>query len=307
MADLIAPDWGDGLTSALMLPGRIESTVQDMDRGTDLYLDLLAKLLTRALYEDNDEILGLQNNWVKWSKKQRIGAAIAAVARRAHIEMALKRPYDAQARELGRDWPARAETMVGLRRLANARSCIESVLADKIPGDIIETGVWRGGTSIYMRGVLKAYGVTDRTVWCADSFQGLPPPSPGVFPADRESSLYTFDILAVSLEEVQRNFERYGMLDDQVRFLAGWFKDTLHKAPIEKLSILRLDGDLYESTIQAIDALYPLLSVGGYCIIDDYGCIEACHDAIHDYREAHGIHDEMIDVDGWCVYWRRAS
>jgi O-methyltransferase len=275
--------------------------------AVDLYLELLAKTLTRSLYEDNDEILGYQNYIGEPHWKQRLGGVIASAFRPAGIELVKKRPYDPQARELGRDWPVRAETMVGLRRLMNARHCIESVLNDRVPGDIIEAGVCRGGTAIYMRGVLKAYGVTDRTVWCADSFQGLPPPSPERYPPDANLHLEGYNFLAVDVDTVRRNFARYELLDDQVQFLIGWFKDTLPEAPIGQLAVLRLDGDLYESTVQALDALYPRLSVGGYCIIDDYGVIDACQQAVHDYRRSREITDEIMDVDGSGVYWQRTS
>ncbi len=159
--------------------------------------------------------------------------------------------------------------------------------------------------AIYMRGVLAAHAVADRTVWCADSFQGLPAPSPTEYPADKELHLEQFEYLSVGVEIVRRNFARYGLLDNQVQFLVGWFKDTLPTAPIKQLSILRLDGDLYESTSHALQNLYPKLTPGGYCIIDDYGNIDACKKAVEDYRRANGIADEICDVDGYCVYWRR--
>jgi O-methyltransferase len=210
---------------------------------------------------------------------------------------------------LGRtgDWPARAETMTGLKRLANARFCIESVLADRVPGDLIETGVWRGGMSIFMRGVLKAHEVTDRTVWLADSFRGLPPPDPLRYVADRGSNLSRFDFLSVDVEQVRRNFERYGLMDDQVGFIVGWFRDTLADAPVKQLAVLRLDGDMYESTIEALEPLYPKLAAGGFCIIDDYGVIDACAAAVNDYRTAQSITDKILDIDGSAVYWRKSS
>lgn len=272
----------------------------------DLYLDLLARTLTRALFEDNDWVLGVDSSW-RSGRLERVVNRLSPLLRKARLELAIKRPYHPDVREVGRDWPARAETMVGLKRLANARFCIESVLAEDVPGDIIETGVWRGGMSIFMRGVLKAHGVTDRKVWLADSFEGLPPPDPAHYPADRGLDLTKFGILSAGVEQVKRNFERYGLLDDQVGFIVGWFKDTLVNAPVTDLAVLRLDGDLYESTIQALEPLYPKLSAGGYCIIDDYGGIEACASAVTDYRKAHGIVDEIIDIDGWGVYWRKST
>jgi O-methyltransferase len=112
-------------------------------------------------------------------------------------------------------------------------------------------------------------------------------------------------VLAVSEDTVRANFRRYGLLDDRVRFLRGWFKDTLPGAPIDQIGLLRLDGDLYESTIQALDALYPRLSVGGFCIIDDYHAIDACRQAVTDYREKHSISDNIVEIDGTGVFWRK--
>ena len=89
-----------------------------------------------------------------------------------------------------------------------------------------------------------------------------------------------------SYEEVRERFARYGLLDEQVRFLRGWFRDTLPSAPIERLALLRLDGDLYDSTYDTLAALYPRVSVGGYVIIDDYDAVDECREAVHDYLEA---------------------
>ena len=208
-------------------------------------------------------------------------------------------------RQEGLDWPSDAETMIGMERLNNLQHCVETVIQESIQGDLIETGVWRGGASILMRGVLAAYGVRDRTVWVADSFQGLPPPDPA-YAADADSEFHKDKQLAISEEDVRENFRRYGLLDDQVRFLPGWFKDTLPTAPIEKLAIARLDGDMYESTIQALESLYPKLSPGGFLIIDDYA-IRMCRQAVDDYRSQHTIEDEVVMIDAKSAYWRKYS
>lgn len=118
------------------------------------------------------------------------------------IVLARRRPLDWQARSEGRDWPVDAETMVGWERLSNLQMCITEVLRRGVPGDLIETGVWRGGSTIFMRAVLKAYGDTQRRVWVADSFQGLPRPDPERFQADAGSQFWTATDLAVPLEEV---------------------------------------------------------------------------------------------------------
>lgn len=203
----------------------------------------------------------------------------------------------------GLDWPPSAETMAGLERLDNVEEYVKQVLRDRVPGDFVETGVWRGGSCILMRGVLKAYGVSDRRVWLADSFAGLPT---STHQDDLHWDFERYAQLAVSLEQVQENFRKYGLLDEQGCFLKGWFKDTLPAAPIDQISVLRLDGDLYESTWDAIDALYPKLSPGGFLIVDDYGGIDSCRKAIHDYRERHGILEPIQRVDQSCVYWRRS-
>lgn len=213
---------------------------------------------------------------------------------------------DAAVRAEGRDWPAEAETMIGLRRLENIRACVETALADGVPGDLMETGVWRGGAAIYMRAVLAAHQVTDRVVWLADSFQGLPKPDPQRFPADEGDLHYTQDALAVSLAEVRENFRRYRLLDDQVRFLPGWFEETLPGAPVDRLAVLRLDGDMYASTIVALTSLYDKVSAGGFVIIDDYWAIEACARAVEDFRAARGIAEPLEKVDWTGVYWRKS-
>ncbi|OMC08730.1 TylF/MycF/NovP-related O-methyltransferase [Mycolicibacterium fortuitum] len=209
-------------------------------------------------------------------------------------------------RDLGIDWPAEAETMIGMQRLTSLQRCVETVLAEDIPGDLIECGVWRGGACILMRAVLAAYGDETRTVWVADSFEGLPPTDPENYKADKGLRTQSLaGILGVPVTEVKANFERYGLLDDQVRFLPGWFKDTLHDAPIDQIAVLRIDGDLYESTIQALEALYPRLSPQGFCIIDDYHDLKPCREAVTDYRERHGITAEIVDIDGTAVLWRK--
>lgn len=242
-----------------------------------LYFDLMKKCLTNLIYGDVEE--------------------------RANFE---SRPFDHNVRVEGRDWPATAHTMIGLKRLDNLQFCVEDVLARGVPGDLIETGVWRGGATIFMRAILKAYDVTDRRVWVADSFEGLPPPDPERYPDDNGLLWHECKELAVSLDQVRSNFAKYGLLDDQVQFLKGWFRDTLPSAPIEQLAVLRLDGDMYESTMEPLVNLYPKLSEGGYLIVDDYGAVPNCRRAIHDYRDANGITDDIRPIDWTGVYWQRS-
>jgi O-methyltransferase len=270
-----------------------------------LYLDLLKRCLTYYLWGETMQSVDLSElrRELGWF---RAAASIDLLAAK-QIRFVRDVPFDPEKRRDGRDWPQLADTMIGLKRLDNLQECIESILRNRVPGDLIETGVWRGGATILMRAVLKAYGVTDRAVWVADSFEGLPPPDMQNYPQDAGDTHHTHDLLRVSQEEVEANFAKYDLLDDQVRFLKGWFKDTLPTAPIERLAVLRLDGDMYSSTMDALKSLYPKLSVGGYAIIDDYGYWEPCRRAVHDYREANGITDPIYAVDWTGVYWQRTK
>ncbi|MBD0844187.1 MULTISPECIES: TylF/MycF family methyltransferase [unclassified Streptomyces] len=250
-----------------------------MDTAAQLYLDLMKKVLANTIYEDPP----VPASWAP-----------------AH-------EYDELNRRLGVDWPSVAHTMIGVRRLENLEFCVRTVLEEGVPGDLIETGVWRGGACIFMRAVLKSYGVSDRLVWVADSFQGMPKAQESSHAGDRELASDRYNaFMATDLATVRRNFQRYDLLDDQVRFLPGWFRDTLPTAPVERLAVLRLDSDLYESTWDTLVHLYPKLSPGGFVIVDDYH-IPVCAEAVHDWRQKFGVEDPIQDIDGLGVFWRRGS
>jgi hypothetical protein len=262
------------------------------ERLRSLYLDLIKRVLTRQDFDEVPSKLRLMT----WKR---------------HILEPLQRLLSAKGLQLtstGRATPNLGETMISSKRLDNLQRCVESVINEGVPGDLIEAGVWRGGATILMRAVLAAYGVSDRTVWAADSFHGFPASTDRGREIDRETDATAGmgeELFRVSLADVKRNFARYGLLDHQVRFLAGWFSETLHRAPIKRLAVLRLDCDLYESTWDALDALYPKLSVGGYLIVDDYGRYEACRQAVHAFRAHQNITDSIEWIDDEGVFWRR--
>src|SRR5262249_7953729 len=155
------------------------------------------------------------------------------------LQIVQKRDFSESQRIEGQIWPGYADSMIGLKRLDNLQHCIETVVGVGVEGDLIETGVWRGGACIFMRAVLAGYGIVDRKIFVADSFEGLPEPDAEKYPADKGEKFHMNTYLAVSKEDVENNFRKYGLLDNQVVFLKGWFKDTLAQAPIERLSILR--------------------------------------------------------------------
>lgn len=206
---------------------------------------------------------------------------------------------------------SRRLTMSDDTLLDNTVELIRDVIERRVPGDLIETGAWRGGMTILMRAALEAYGRADdanRCVWVADSFAGLPDADPAIDLRDAiwNHMMRAVDSLASDLDSVRASFAKVGLLDARVRFLPGWFADTLPGAPIEWLALMRLDGDWYESTRDALDALYPRLSAGGYVIVDDYGLPTGCARAVDEYRKAHGIHAPLVRVNVQAVYWQKA-
>jgi len=191
-------------------------------------------------------------------------------------------------------------------RLDNIQWCVERVLEDGVPGDLLEAGVWRGGACILMAAVLAAHGVSNRRVFVADSFQGLPPPDAAKYPQDAGDRHHEHDYLRVSREEVEENIRRYGLLSDQVVFLQGWFSEMLPAAPIDRLAVLRVDGDMYGSTTDVLVSMYPKLAPGGFCVIDDYA-LPDCRQATDDFRRVNGISSELIRIDWTGVFWRKVK
>ena len=133
----------------------------------------------------------------------------------------------------------------------------------------------------------------------------MPPSKPQEFPHDEGCNLNLHTELAVSLEQVKANFARYGLLDQQVVFVEGLFQDTLPSLDVAQFALIRLDGDLYESTYVALDALYPKLSPDGFVIIDDYGVLPGCRAAVLDYRNLMGIEAPIHEIDWSGVWWQK--
>lgn len=253
--------------------------------GADLavrYLDLVERVLLNEIY----------------------GESRLEMAWRA-LQVKLRHPGRTLA--WGTVWPARAHTMLGPVRLGHLRGLVERTLRENVAGDYIETGVWRGGACILIRATLAAHGVTDRRVFVADSFEGLPRPDAVRYPADKRNKLHAFKELAISEADVRRNFAAYGLLDEQVVFLKGLFKDTLPELTNERFALIRLDGDMYESTMDALAHLYDRLNPGGYVVVDDYGALAGCRRAVHDFLDGRGLAPRIEPIDDSAVWWRKAN
>jgi O-methyltransferase len=281
------------------------------ETAAHMYLDLMKKSLTRFIFPETYRPIkappSRPDHPIVWAM-YRLYPPVAAVLAKMNLKLFRYRPVDQAAQEAradGRDWPAEADTMIGLKRLENLQYCVTEVIRKNVPGDLIETGAWRGGASIFMRAILKMYGDQSRLVWVADSFEGLPKPD-GRYQQDAGDRHWEAShTLGVSLDQVKANFTRYGVLDEQVRFLVGWFKDTLPTAPVKQLAVLRLDGDMYSSTMDALQNLYHRLSIGGFVIIDDYWAILNCRQAVDDFRAEHKITEEVRKIDWSGVFWEK--
>ena len=272
-----------------------------MASPVELYLDLL-----------EDTLLGVRQPLVESTPVSWHGRLLTRLMRRRGLRPARLVETQRSSLEGGQIWPAHAETMIGRARMRNIRDCVETVIRDDVPGDLIETGVWRGGACIYMRGILAAHNA-NRRVWVADSFSGLPeashPADVGLWARNEKGAkiaLHEAAPLAVSKEEVRANFARYGLLDGSVHFVEGLFRDTLPDLDGE-WAVIRLDGDMYESTMDGLRNLYPSLSSGGFLIVDDYGSIDACKQAVDDYRQEWGINEPIEEIDSNGAFWRRRS
>jgi O-methyltransferase len=263
-----------------------------------MYVDLVKRCVLNIPYVDA-ELNPIQPHG-------KLRKTILNLFKSANIQLAHLRRGNYERRIAGHDFSDVAHSMLSFKRLDNIQMCVETIIRENVAGDLIETGVMRGGAVILMRAILRAYGVHHRTVWVADSFEGLPPPNPQEYPADAGAQWHLRPLTDVGVDHVRRNFERYGLFDDRVKFLPGWFRDTLPKAPINQLALLRLDGDLYESTMDALVPLYPKLTPGGFVIVDDYN-LPMCQKAVNDYRKKMGINDDIITIDDAGVYWRKSS
>lgn len=237
------------------------------------------------------------DKWHEWQAKLTAAGYDIGQAKLVH----------AQDREGGKDWPLYASTMVGWKRLTQWEQAILHCLDAEVPGDFVETGVWRGGVLILAAAILEEHQETKRLIWGFDSFDGLPPPDPSNYPGDATvTDLSRFKELKVSRKEVLSNFEAWGVPVNQVRLVKGLFKDTLHKAEVEQIAVLRLDGDYYESTIQSLEALEPRVAENGVIIIDDFHDFPECRKAVEDYRARNGITFPMHEIDGMGVFWYKS-
>jgi O-methyltransferase len=274
------------------------------DRQRHRYLWLLKRALTNLLYVEQE----LRLQFLQGEGRGLEGLALSRALRdiRAREPDAYRAFVDGKLS--GQEPRRHAHTMIGLFRLNSLERCAERVFADEVPGDFLEAGVGQGGAAIFLRALQTAHGEGHRQVWLADSFEGPPPPT------DTADARYGLDLseprapwLAIDIETVREHFRRYDLAGPQVRFLAGWLDQTLPAAPTGPLAILRIDVDLFSSTTTALEALYERVSPGGFVIVDDYGAVACCREAVDAFRVRHGVAEPLQQVDAEGVFWRKAG
>lgn len=267
------------------------------------YLELLRRCVTRDLIE---EPYSAPRPPASGIKRFLFGAAGRALASRG-LAIVRHDETSAEDRAEGRGWPAQAETMMGLIRMELLQKCLVDVVSRGVEGDFFEAGCWRGGGVIFMLGVLKALGDSSRRVWAADSFRGYPEPTANSFEVDRHL-FQRGDYFSVSRALLEANVRKYGLWDERLRILEGWFSESIPRAPIEKLSFLRIDVDGYEGVRDALTLLYPKLSTSGYVLIEDVRQPGAKR-AMEELFASLGRREEVREVEQkypCAVYWQKS-
>jgi hypothetical protein len=195
-------------------------------------------------------------------------------------------------------------TLLSLEPLNTLKMCMEAVERENILGDFIEAGIWKGGAVILMRAFLNAYQNSTRLVWGADSFEGFPDSK------HSDSNIlnnHIYPWVVVGQNQVEKNISRFELLDKQVCLVKGFFKDSLPTIPIKEIAVLRVDGDMYDSTLDILENLYPKVSIGGYVIIDDFGAFHGCDEAVIEYRKKHNIDEPFYKQGFYGIYWKKTK
>ena len=198
-------------------------------------------------------------------------------------------------------------TMTSPERLLALIRAVEYVVTNQIEGDVVECGVWRGGSMFAAARSLLHFGDWSRRLWLYDTFEGMSIPTErdvDMSGVPARELLINDDIhdpkgvwCLSTLEEVKKHLEESCYPEKQICYIEGKVEQTLPETTPEKISILRLDTDWYESTRCELEYLFPLLSSGGILIIDDYGHWQGCRKAVNEYFSSRGIRIFLSRID----------
>ncbi len=197
--------------------------------------------------------------------------------------------------------------MVKSKNLVNLYSLIERVNAMNLDGDIVECGVWNGGSAAFMA-FADNHGKNgrNRAIWLFDSFAGLP--RPGTNDGAAENQHYFEGLNKGSTQQVKKAFAKLGVSLDRVRIQPGWFSSTLKRAAIERIVVLHIDADWYDSVMSVLDAYYHKVIPGGFVVLDDYGYWDGCTRALNDFMAQHNLEGITLkQADSTGAYFQKPT
>lgn len=200
-------------------------------------------------------------------------------------------------------------TLVDKIRCDNLYNICEIINKENIEGDLLEAGVYKGGCGLIMSYAIKKLSM-NKKVLLIDSFEGIPSSDNTKYGySDNES--HSEGEFSISLEQVQQTFKKLE-LEDNVKFIKGWFKDTIPVLPVKEIALLRFDGDLYSSTLEVLENLYDKVVSRGFIIIDDY-CLSSCKEAVTKFILDRDLDIKLINpylnnMAAPCgIYWRKEN
>lgn len=262
------------LACGLLLCAAVQSAQLTHDENRDFLLNLVEMAVTGSLFDEAGRCDSKSPGGCSKSK-----------------------PFSEKLRNEGMDWPAVGHTMVGHVRIQNVKKLLVDVIASNVPGDFAELGVWRGGVGIFARCLLNAYHQSDRKVHLFDAFESLP--------GNNRAMQY----LAVSESTVRHNFDKYGLKDGYV-IHKGLFNNSVPPFAKEftgNISVLRVDGNFYDSYQDAVYYLYDKVPVGGYVIFDDARSHESVMRFWLDFKKEQGLPEDLIPIDLYSAYFKKTK
>ena len=202
-----------------------------------------------------------------------------------------------------------AYTATSIERVYALKSAITYIIKNKIKGDFVECGVWKGGSCMLMAKTLVNEGEKERKIWMYDTFDGMTEPTDD--DCEIETNVSGSDLLKntpkntdkfnmwayAPLEMVKKNMKKTMFPEECIHFIEGKVENTLSKIKPQNIALLRLDTDWYESTKCELEQLYPLLSIGGVLIVDDYGHFSGAKKAVDEYFSKTNVKPLMNRID----------
>ncbi len=182
-------------------------------------------------------------------------------------------------------------TMTSVERIVSLLDATRYLVENNISGDMVECGVWRGGSMMIIAEMLKRLGDTTRDLYLYDTFEGMTEPTEKDKQFDGRSAGELFDEITkkngpwcyADMDGVSQNLSKTGYPDSKIKLIKGKVEETIPSVIPEEIALLRLDTDWYESTLHELEYLYPRLVLGGVLIVDDYGHWQGAKAATDEY------------------------